>query len=154
MFEVVWVLLMLVSKNQMNKSIIIFPQHCIRLNISCFHYIKIQIELLAKINVVNNALVLTSNGSCELRSQKAHIPHMGSHFDTSIACAICRQRASTMHIFDRHWLSQTPAHTVNTHFPLHSLEVFMIAIQEEAQELPLALNLIMTTTLCNFCNSF
>lgn len=58
------------------------------------------------------------------RSQKAHTPHMGSHFDTSIACAVYLQRASTMHLFDIHWLS----HTVNIHLPLHSLEVFMIAI--------------------------
>lgn len=45
------------------------------------------------------------------------------------------------------------SHTVNIHFPLHSLEVFMIAIQE-VQQLPSALNLILTTPLGNFCNSF
>lgn len=52
--------------------------------------------------------------------------------------------------FDRHWLS----HTVNIHFPLHLLEVFMIAIQEGVQELPSALNLISATALCNVCNTF
>lgn len=35
-------------------------------------------------------------------AQKAHTPHMGIHFDTSIAWAVYLQRASTMHLFDRH----------------------------------------------------
>ncbi len=50
---------MSVRKNQINNRIYVFPQHCIRVKSSSFHYIQIQIVFLEKINVVNNALVLT-----------------------------------------------------------------------------------------------
>lgn len=114
---------------------------------SIFYYIpKNLIEPLTIINVVNNALVLTGKN----RGRSRITVRVASHFDASTARAVDPQRISTMHLFDRHWLS----HTVNIHFPLHSLEVFMIAVQDKVQEAPSALNLIASAALRTLCNTF